>query len=80
MSGSYDSWKTRAPEDEPGYDPGEPEVDGVECCVCGHFIADDADDDEAYAHNGAWYCADDYFALPAVQAALQAVGERGDYE
>lgn len=54
---SFDSWKLRAPEDEHSDGDG-PEPDGVTCCECGHFMADDDSDKDAFAHNGAWYCED----------------------
>jgi hypothetical protein len=77
---SYDDWKLRAPEDEPGYDAGEPAPEGVACIVCDAWMADDSTEREVFLLNGQPYCDDCYYQQPTIVAALEAVGERGDYE
>ena len=55
-------------EDQTGFDMREfaPVPDGV-TCLCGRFIPDDAEDEEAHKVNGVWYCGECFAELPAAK-------------
>lgn len=80
------------PEPRHNPDNDSPDVAGVACRGCAHFILD-ASEESAFEHQGWWWCVDCFNALPEVVEGLAdalradelrddalAVGARGDME
>ncbi len=83
---SYDTWKLRSDMDDAilnGQITPEDDREYIDCHQCGASVLAEGKNDDAYAHLGAWYCSECYFALPEVieEQELEAAidREREDY-